>query len=79
MITLEDWAIIRRSAAEGIPNARIVKRLGISPTTVIKALRSSDPPNYERTAKETSFVTFEPRVKRLLEEFPDMPSSVHCE
>jgi len=76
---LEDWAIIRRLAAEGIPNARIAERLGISRTTVIKAVRSSNPPNYERTAKATSFVTFEPRVRALLEEFPDMPSSVLAE
>ena len=79
MITLEDWAIIRRLAAEGIPNARIAERLGISRTTVIKAVRSSNPPNYERTPTATSFVTVEPRVRALLEEFPDMPGSVLAE
>ena len=79
MITLEDWAIIRRLAAEGIPNARIAERLGISRTTVVKAVKSSNPPNYERTPTATSFVTFEPRVRALLEEFPDMPGSVLAE
>ncbi|MDE3139431.1 MAG: IS21 family transposase [Acidobacteriota bacterium] len=79
MITLEDWALIRRLAAEGIPHARIAERLGISRTTVIKAARSTDPPNYERSPSATSFVTFEPRVKLLLEEFPDMPGSVLAE
>ncbi|MEI2714991.1 MAG: helix-turn-helix domain-containing protein [Nocardioides sp.] len=38
MITLEDWALIRRLAAEGVPKARIAERLGISRTTVIKAV-----------------------------------------
>ncbi len=79
MITLEDWALIRRLAAEGIPHARIAQRLGISRTTVLKAVRSSDPPSYERTPTATSFVTFEPRVRALLEEFPDMPASVLAE
>ncbi len=79
MITLEDWAIIRRLAAEGIPNARIAERLGISRTTVINAVRSTNPPSYERAAAATSFVTFEPRVRALLEEFPDMPGSVLAE
>ena len=76
---MEDWALIRRLAAEGIPHARIAERLGISRTTVIKAARSTDPPNYERSPSATSFVTFEPRVKLLLEEFPDMPGSVLAE
>jgi hypothetical protein len=40
VITLEDWALIRRLAAEGVPKARIADRLGISRTTVIKAVSS---------------------------------------
>jgi len=76
---LEDWALIRRLAAEGIPKARIAERLGISRTTVIKAVASNDPPRYERTAVATSFVTIEPRVRELLAEFPDMPASVLAE
>jgi len=32
------WALIRRLAAEGVPNTRIAERLGISRTTVIKAV-----------------------------------------
>lgn len=76
---MEDWALIRRLAAEGIPKARIAERLGISRTTVIKAVASSDPPRYERVAVATSFVTVEPRVCELLAEFPDMPASVLAE
>jgi hypothetical protein len=33
VITLEDWGLIRRLAAEGEPHARIAVRLGISRTT----------------------------------------------
>jgi hypothetical protein len=79
VITLEDWALIRRLAAEGVPNARIAERLGISRTTVIKAVKSDAPPRYQRTPGSTSFVMFEPRVRALLEETPDMPATVLAE
>jgi hypothetical protein len=79
VITLEDWALIRRLAAEGVPNARIADRLGISRTTVIKAVKSDAPPRYQRTPGSTSFVVFEPRVRALLEETPDMPATVLAE
>ncbi len=79
MITLEDWALIRRLAAEGVPKARVAARLGISRTTVIKAVNSDAPPWYERTAGPTSFTVFEPRVRALLSETPDMPATVLAE
>jgi hypothetical protein len=37
---VEDWALIRRLAGEGVPNTRIAERLGISRTTVIKAVKA---------------------------------------
>jgi transposase len=79
VITLEDWALIRRLAAEGVPKAQIAVRLGISRTTVIKAVNSESPPRYERAPRPTSFTPFEPRVRRLLAETPDMPVTVLAE
>ncbi len=76
---MEDWALIRRLAAEGVPKARIAQRLGISRTTVIKAVSSDAPPRYERTPGPTSFTMFEPRVKELLAQTPDMPATVLAE
>jgi len=76
---LEDWALIRRLAAEGVPKAQIAQRLGISRTTVIKAVNSDAPPRYERKAAPTSFTVFEPRVRELLEQTPDMPATVLAE
>lgn len=76
---MEDWALIRRLAAEGVPKARIAERLGISRTTVIKAVSSQAPPRYERSAGPTSFTVFEPRVRALLREVPDMPATVLAE
>lgn len=76
---MEDWALIRRLAGEGVPKARIAERLGISRTTVIKAVNSDAPPRYERSPRPTSFMAFEPRVRALLEEVPEMPATVLAE
>jgi transposase len=79
VITLEDWALIRRLAAEGVPKARIAERLGISRTTVHKAVNSESPPRYERRPGPTSFTVVEPRVRALLDQTPDMPATVLAE
>ena len=76
---MEDWALIRRLAAEGVPKAQIAVRLGISRTTVVKAVASDAPPRYERKPAPTSFAPFEPRVRELLAEFPEMPATVLAE
>ena len=71
--------MIRRLAADGVPKAVIARRLGVSRTTVVKAVSSSAPPRYERTPTESSFVVFEARVRSLLEAEPDMPATVIAE
>lgn len=76
---MEDWALIRRLAAEGVPKTRIAERLGISRNTVTRAVNSTEPPKYERTPVAASFTPFEPRVRELLAEFPDMPATVLAE
>jgi hypothetical protein len=79
VITLEDWALIRRLVAEGVPKARVAQRLGVSRTTVVKAVSSDAPPRYERRAAPTSFSPFEARVRVLLEDDPDLPATVIAE
>lgn len=76
---MEDWALIRRLAADGVPKVRIARQLGISRTTVIKAVNSDAPPRYERRPGPTSFTAFEPAVRALLEDVPDMPATVLAE
>lgn len=71
--------MIRRLAADGVPKSRIAERLGISRTTVIKAVNSDAPPRYVRTPGPTSFTEFEPHVRALLAEVPDMPATVLAE
>jgi len=76
---LEDWALIRRLAAEGVPKAVIARRLGISRTTVVKAVGSDAPPRYVRSPQPRSFVAFEARVRALLVDEPEMPATVIAE
>jgi transposase len=67
-------------AAEGVPKTRIAERLGISRNTVTRAVNSTEPAKYERApVVETSFTPFEPRVRELLVEFPEMPATVLAE
>ena len=77
---MEDWALIRGLAAEGVPKTQIALRLGISRNTVARAVASDEPPKYSRPpVEETTFTAFAARVKMLLAEFPDMPASVIAE
>ena len=77
---MEDWALIRRLAAEGVPKAQIAGRLGISRNTVARAVASAQPPGYERAPVEaTAFTPFEERVRSMLAEFPDLPATVLAE
>ena len=76
---MEDWALIRRLARDGMPKAAIARKLGISRTTVIKAVNSEGPPRYVRKSGPTSFTPFEAQVRALLAETPDMPATVLAE
>ncbi|MFA6577043.1 MAG: IS21 family transposase [Nocardioides sp.] len=79
MISVEDWALIRRLVADGVPQRQVARDLGIGRSTVERALASDRPPKYERPAAPTSFTPFEPLVRQLLVATPDMPSTVIAE
>jgi hypothetical protein len=76
VISVEDWALIRRLVADGVPQRQVARQLGIGRSTVARAVASAGPPKYERRAVTTSFAAFEPRVRVLLAEFPQMPATV---
>lgn len=76
---MEDWALIRRLVADGVPQRRVAKDLGVGRSTVARALASDRPPKYERPAVPTSFTPFEPGVRQLLKDTPDMPATVIAE
>jgi transposase len=76
---VEDWALIRRLVADGVPQRQVARDLGIGRATVVRALASDRPPKYERPAVPTSFTPFEAAVRQLLTEVPDMPATVVAE
>jgi len=60
VITLEDWALIRRlHVSEKLPQAQIARQLAISRNTVVKAIASGGPPEYSRAPVARSFDPFE--------------------
>jgi hypothetical protein len=79
VISVEDWALIRRLVADGVPQRQVARQLGIGRSTVARAVASELPPKYERRPAATSFDAFEPRVRELLSEFPGMPATVLAE
>jgi len=79
VITVEDWALIRRLHAEGVPKMQIAKRLGVCRNTVIKAVASDRPPRYERSPGPNAFSAVELAVRALLAEHPRMPATVLAE
>jgi hypothetical protein len=80
VITLEDWALIRRlHVSEKVPQAQIARQLGISRNTVARAIASAGPPRYCRPPVRTSFEAFEPRVRELLAATWAMPATVLAE
>jgi hypothetical protein len=76
---VEDWALIRRLVADGVPQRQVARQLRIGRSMVARAVASEVPPKYERKPGPTSFSRFELRVRELLAEFPEMPATVIAE
>ena len=76
---MEDWALIRRLVADGVPRRQVARQLGVGRATVDRALASDRPPKYERKAVPTAFTPFEARVRVILSEHPEMPATVIAE
>jgi Helix-turn-helix domain len=80
VISVEDWAEIRRlHRSEGVSQAAIARRLGISRNTVARALASDRPPKYERAPRGSAVDAVEGRIRSLLAEWPTMPATVIAE
>jgi hypothetical protein len=80
VIDVEDWAEIRRLyRAEGLSIKAIRRRTGLARNTVRDALRSDEPPRYERAPSGSATDAVEPRIRELLAEFPSMPATVIAE
>jgi transposase len=80
VITVEDWAEIRRLyLAERMSIKAIAKRLQLARNTVRNAVRSTQPPRYVRTGTGSIVDAAEPQIRALLQEFPQMPATVIAE
>src|ERR1700722_4656187 len=80
MLSVEDWAEIRRlHRAEGLPIKVVARVLGISKNTVKAALASDQAPKYERRQAGSIVDEVEPRIRELLQAYPRMPATVIAE
>ncbi|MEV7771097.1 IS21 family transposase [Kitasatospora sp. NPDC086791] len=80
MISVEDWAEIRRlHRAEHLPIRAIARHLGISKNTVKRALATDRPPVYQRPLKGSAVDAMEPAIRELLKATPTMPATVIAE
>jgi transposase len=67
-----EWARVRALAADGVSQREIACRLGMNRRTVARLLAGEEPPRYRRTAVGSQLDRFEPVLRRLLEEWPQI-------
>ena len=80
MLSVEDWAEIRRlHRAERLPIKVIARVLGVSRNTVRAAIASDGPPKYVRRPAGSIVDAVEPRIRELLAAYPSMPATVIAE
>lgn len=77
---MKDWADIREGFfSQGKSIKLLARETGLSRNTIRAAIRSESPPSYARPSRPSLFDAFEPAVRVLLAQTPDMPASVLAE
>lgn len=79
MLSVEDWAEIRRLRGEKMPIKVIARTVGCSKNTVKSALKEAAPPKYVRAPAGSVVDAAEPRIRELLAAWPSMPATVIAE
>ncbi len=80
MLSVEDWAEIRRlHRAEKMPVKVIARVMKVSRNTVRAAIASDRPPKYQRPPRGSIVDAAEPRIRELLQAYPTMPATVIAE
>jgi transposase len=67
-----EWAQVQVLVADGVSEREIARRLGINRRTVARLARSKDPPCYRRAPVASKLDPFEPVLRRLLEDWPQI-------
>jgi transposase len=67
-----EWARVRALAADGVSERQIAARLGINRRTVRRLIAAEEPPRYRRAPRGSMLDPFEPVLRRLLEEWPEI-------
>ena len=67
-----EWAQVRALAADGVSEREIARRLGINRRTAARLALSKEPPRYRRAPAGSKLDPFEPVLRRLLTEWPQI-------
>jgi transposase len=67
-----EWARVRAFAADGVSQREIAARLGINRRTVRRLIEAQEPPRYSRASAGSMIDAFEPVMRRLLAEWPEI-------
>lgn len=67
-----EWAQVRALMADGLSQREIAGRLGINRRTVARLAASEEPPRYRRAPVGSKLDPFEPVLRRLVEEWPQI-------
>jgi transposase len=67
-----EWAQVRALVADGVSEREIARRVGMNRRTVARLAASEQPPRYERAPAGSQLDRFEPVMRRLLEEWPQI-------
>jgi transposase len=67
-----EWAQVRALVADGVSEREIARRLGINRRTVARLARSEEPPRYRRAPAASKLDPFEPLLRCVLEEWPQI-------
>jgi transposase len=76
---VQDWAEVRRLAADGVAKTEIARRLGMSRTTVYELLARDGPPVYVRRPVPSLLDEFKDEIRAMLVEDPQVRATVMLE
>lgn len=74
MLDVERWAELRREHfVRGVSIKELARRTGLSRNTIRAALRSQEPPSYERARRPSKLDPFKEEIHELLRRDPKLP------